>query len=361
VREGFDLWSETYERDAMDFTAVQRDIVSAVAGVLRFRAAAGAGTTPATIESRDGYLRGLQVAEAGDAAGAIGLLEESIRLDSAYAPAWAALAAAWLRAPPGDSLGPAEIAGRARAAAARALALDSTLAEAHGVLGEVRFLHDWDWAGAEAALGRAVTLNPNLSLNHLRLAHLLLVVGRVDEALEAGRRAFQLSAFDPAVCLALARQSLQVGDYVRAEEYVERALALEPDARGADLLRGIIAAVTGRYGDAVPRLERAAADSARAVEPLAMLGWVHALAGRREPAREIQAGLQDPVPGRYVSSYWLAFLAEALGDRRAAFAALDRAVAERAPELVDLRIDARMDRLRVDRRFDALARRVGLP
>jgi hypothetical protein len=92
-----------------------------------------------------------------------------------------------------------------------------------------------------------------------------------------------------------------------------------------------------------------------------MLGWVHALAGRRELAREIQTRLEEGIPGRYVSPYWLAFLAEALGDRRAAFAALNRAVAGRAPELVDLRIDARMDRLRVDRRFDALARRVGLP
>jgi TolB-like protein/Tfp pilus assembly protein PilF len=360
VREGFDLWSETYERDAADFAAVQREIVAAVAGTLRFRPAA-ADTAPVATAVRDVYLRAVQAGEAGDAGAAMALLEEVIRVDSSFAPAWAALATAWRRVLPDDSLGPAQVAGRARAAAERALALDSTLAEAHGVLGEVRFLHDWDWSAAEASLGRAVTLNPSLPLNHLRLAHLMLVVGRVDEALEAGRRALALSPFDPAVRIELARQSLQVGDYVRAEEYVQQALTLDPNVRGAELLRGLIAAVTGRYGDAVPPLERAAADSARAVEPLAMLGWVHALAGRREPARAIQAGLQEPVVGRHVSPYWLAFLAEALGDRRAAFAALDRAVAERAPELVDLRIDARMDRLRVDRRFDALARRIGLP
>lgn len=360
VREGFDLWSETYERDEAELALIEREIVAAVGGVLRLgRRAAGAPPPPPA--SHAAYLRGLGAAHRGDAAGAAGLFEEAVRHDSTFATAWASLAEAGLRIRPPDSLGPQGAMPLIRAAAERAIALDSTSTRAHGALGAVLFLHEWDWPAAEISLRRALGLNPNLPEYHLRLAHLLLTTGRVDESLEAGRRALELSPFDPAVRVYLGLQSLHVGDYVRAQDEARQALALDPAAEGADLLLGLTLGATGRYDEAIAPLERAAADSARVDEALATLGWVHALADRRDQARDVQAALTDAAAARYVSPYLLAFLAEALGDRRAAFAALDRAVEVRAPELVDLRIDPRMDRLRVDRRFDGVARRIGLP
>ena len=360
VREGFDLWSETYERDVAELPAVRREIAAAVAGALRLPPPRGTSAVTAP-EVHAVYLRGLLAARAGDTA-AVPLLEAAVRLDSTFAPGWAVLAEAVLRAGTRDTLRPADVAREARAAAERALALDSTLPSAHAALGTVRFLHDWDWPGAEAMLRQSIALDPNRPDTYLRLAHLLQATGRVDEAAELGRWALELSPFDPAVRLHLARQALHVGDYVGAGEELERAAALQPEGREVDLLRGLIAAATGRYADALPPLERAAAaDSAQGDEARAMLAWVDAIAGRRDEARDVQAALQEAAAARYVSGYYLAFIADALGDRRGAFAALDRALADHAPELVDLRIDPRMDRLRVDRRFDAVARRIGLP
>ncbi|HEX6105212.1 MAG TPA: hypothetical protein VFZ26_06470, partial [Gemmatimonadales bacterium] len=302
VREGFDLWSETYDREVSDFTAVQREIVGAVAGVLRLPVPSGpAAAPPAAREAQAAYLRALHVAQGRDTGAVVPLLEESIRLDSAFAPAWAALARAWLRAGARDSVRPPEVARRVREAAERAIALDSSLAEAHAVLGAVQFLHEWDWSGAETSLRRSLALNPNRAEPHLRLAHLLLVVGRVDQAVEAGRRALELSPFDPTVRLHLARQALHVGDYVRAQEDVRHALDLDPAVEGADLLGGLIAAATGRYADAVAPLELAAADTARGDEALATLGWVYALAGQRAQAREIRVRLQEAADTRYLS------------------------------------------------------------
>ncbi|HEU5040961.1 MAG TPA: tetratricopeptide repeat protein [Gemmatimonadales bacterium] len=357
VRDGFDLWAESYDRPIGRQAELETEIVRAVAGVLRFAAPAGAGpsTTP---EAHAAYLRGLHDATTGAGTLATARFEEAVRLDSAFAPAWAALAGEYLRASRQDGVRPADAFRAAREAAGRALSLDSLSAEAHAALAEIRFRHDWDWEGADASYRRSLAINPSLAATHLGLAHLLLAVGRVDEAVEEGRRALELSPLDANVRLELGAQALRLGDYLRAEEEVERAAMLDPDAPGVDLLRGVVAATTGRYEAALAPLERAAVGSD---EGRAMLGWVHALAGRREPAREAQAALLRDAAARYVSPYALAFLAEALGDRRAAFQALDRAADARAPELVDLRVDARMDRLRVDRRFDALARRIGLP
>jgi tetratricopeptide (TPR) repeat protein len=329
-----------------------------VTGALRFPPPPRATLAATSTAAHETYLRALG---AGADSTRRALLEESVRLDSSFAPVWTALAAARLRGSPGDTLRPAEVARRVRQAVERALVLDSTSAEAHGILGELRFRYDWDWSGAEASLRRSIALNPNLPVSQLRLAHLLLVLGRVDESLQVARRALGLSPFDPVVRLHLARQALQLGDYVRAGEELDQVEARNPDVEGADLLRGLVLAATGRYPEAAVPLERAAADTTRSLEPLAVLGWVYALGGRRQEARDIQAWLQEAATTRYVSPYLLAFLADALGDRRSAFAALDRAVELRAPELVNLRIDARMDRLRVDRRYDAVARRIGLP
>lgn len=359
VREGFDLWSETYERDASELQAVQREIVQAVAGVLRLGGAVAPGA-PADPGAHAAYLRGVAGLERGDAAGGLQHLEQAVRLDSTFARAWTALARARLQAGAHDSITPDSVATLARTAAERAMALDSSLPEVHAALAAVLFRYDWNWPAAETSFRRALALNPSLPESHLGLAHLLLAVGRVDEALEAGRRALELSPFDPSVRIRLGWQALQIGDYLRAEEEVRQATAVAP-AAGAALLRGVTAGVTGRYDEARAVLEPAAADSSAGDEARALLGWVHALAGRREEAREIQAGLQAAAEVRYVSPYLLAILADGLGDRRAAFASLERAVAARDPALVDLRIDPRMDRLRVDRRFDAVARRLGLP
>lgn len=360
VGEGFDLWSETYDRESGQLDGIARDLVGAVAGALRLLPPPDPAGLP-SLPAQSPYLRGLDAAARGRHRSAVPLLEESIALDSTYAPAWAALGDVWLRAGADDGIRPTDAATRAREAAVRALALDSLSATAHAVLGGVQFFHDWNWAAAEGSLRRSIALDPSLPEARLRLAHLLLATGRADEATDEGREAVVLSPLDPQVRLELARHWLHLGDQVRAGEEAARAAALAPGDAGADLVGGIVAAVAGRYEAALEPLQRAAVDSLRGEEARATLGWAYALGGRRAEARAVQTELLRTAAARYVSPYHLAYLAEVLGDRRAAFAALEAAVAARAPELADLRVDARLDRLRADRRFDALARRVGLP
>ncbi len=160
VSEGFDLWSETYERPATHLLAVQNEIARSVVAALR---APGAGQLPpseaptSSLEAYTTYLRARhEMGRAGQTSQATALFEEAIRLDSTFAPAWAGLAAAHAQAAVAGGARPADAMPAARTAALRALSLDSTLAVAHSTIARVRFLYDWEWSGADSAFQRAL-------------------------------------------------------------------------------------------------------------------------------------------------------------------------------------------------------------
>src|SRR5438128_11840034 len=97
----------------------------------------------------------------------------------------------------GPWLPPEEALRRARAAATKALQLDSTLGEPHAALAQIKFVNDWDWTGAEMEFKRATELNPN-DTNALHMySHYLLSMGRTQESFEVSRRALEHDPVSP--------------------------------------------------------------------------------------------------------------------------------------------------------------------
>jgi tetratricopeptide (TPR) repeat protein len=91
---------------------------------------------------------------------AIGYYEQAIKLDSVYASPWVELAKV-RRMQANRHYIPMEEGYRmSRNAAERALALDANLAEAHAAMGWIERAYDWNWAGADASLQRALALEP---------------------------------------------------------------------------------------------------------------------------------------------------------------------------------------------------------
>jgi tetratricopeptide (TPR) repeat protein len=367
VREGFDLWSETYERPSGDVYAVEIEIARSVVAALRVPGAGPFPAAAAPTSSLDAYTAYLRARHAmarpgtADPSRAAGLFQEAIRLDSSFAPAWAGLAAAHAQLAVANGARPADAMPAARTAAIRALALDSTLAVAHTTLGLVRFLYDWEWNGADSAFRRALVINSNRVEVHRWYSRLLVAVGRSDEALVHARRALELSPLDPETIADFGWYELYTKRYAEARENLDRALAVDSSLADTRYYLGRLAEALGDYELAESHyrgaLDRAPAD----VELLASLGRAHALDGRPDDARAVLARLDTLSAERYVSPYLLAGIAEALGDKRRAFAWLEEAVADRAGQLVYLNLDPRLDRLRDDRRFARIRRSVGLP
>ncbi len=367
VREGFDLWSETYERLPGEVFAVEQEIARSVVAALRIR---GAGPLPAaaaptsSLDAYTAYLRGRHAMArpgAADPTRATMLFQEAIQFDSNFALAWAGLGAAHALRATAEGARPADAMPAARTAAIRALALDSTLAVAHGTVGLVRFLYDWEWNGADSAFQRALVIDPSSPEVHRWYSLLLMALGRRDEAKVHARRALDLSPLDPETIAHFGRLYLYTRRYADARESLERALAADTSLAGPRYQLGLLAEMLGDHELAESHY-RAALDRAPGdLELLASLGRAHALDGRPEDAAAVLAKLDSLSADRYVSPYLLAGIAEARGDTRRAFAWLEEAVADRAGQLVYLSLDPRLDRLRGDRRFARIQRSVGLP
>ena len=367
VSEGFDLWSETYERPPDEIAAVQEEIVGAVVATLRVPGTERWADSARVLANPNAYLVYLRARHAltrrtsADASYAAALYQEATGLDSTFAAAWAGLAAASVQRVLTQGARPSDAMPAARAAATRALALDSSLALGQTALGQVRFLYDRQWAAADSAFRHALAINPSRAEEHLWYARYLLAVGRLDEARMHARRALELDPLDPETIAHLGMHELYVGRYAEVRESFDRALAVDTSRAETRRQLGLLAEVMGDYELAESQyraaLDRAPDDPAA----LAALGRVDALAGRPDDARAVLARLDTLSAGRYVSPYQFALIAEALGDRRRAFAWLEEAVDDRAGDVVYLDRDPRLQRLRGDRRFARLRRSVGLP
>ena len=172
--DGAVLWAETYDRELADVFVVQEEIARAITVALRGRL--GAGGEQASLAARltgdlaayELFLRGRYILHARNSRGAIldaiRYFEQAIARDPSFAHAHAKLADAYARLGALSHGRPNEEFARARAAARRALALDSTIAEAHVALAHILFAFDFDWVASEREFRRAIALDPPTSM-----------------------------------------------------------------------------------------------------------------------------------------------------------------------------------------------------
>ena len=225
------------------------------------------------------------------------------------AMAWAGLALGYSAVGHGPLPTP-EVWARARAAAERAVRLDSTLAEAWSALADVRFYADYDWVGAEEAFRRANELNPSIAMNHFHYAWLLLVLDRYDEAVVEHELAKELDPFTPFQSALLGWCYLYGGETEKAKVQARRTLELNPDGTWGLFVLGRALQMEGRHDEAIATHERMA-------ELYPFLRWLagatYARAGRAEEARRIAAEIEaGDVTG--FDAFGLAVLYGALGD-----------------------------------------------
>ena len=365
--DGFQLWAETYEREMKDVFAVQDEIARAIVGALRVRFTANGGTPLVTrptedLTAYDFYLRGRYFwTKRTDEAMrlAVEYFEQAIARDSTYALAYAGLGDAYALPYDGSSR---ERLPKARAAALKALTLDSTLAEAHATLGRVAHNLDWDWVTAEREFRKALALKPDHATARQWYGNGLLARGRTDEAFVELRRAQQLDPISPAIATSLGGALISAHRYDEAIEQFKRVFELDPSYVRA---HGLLAAAylhQGRVDEAIGEFRRAI-DLAGGWLPqpwgLPGLGYAYAVSGKRTEALRVLRDLEAAPSGRYARPEGLAIIHTGLGNIDEALRWFERAVDERSVVPWWTR-DPVFDRLRPDPRFIRLMRRMGL-
>jgi tetratricopeptide (TPR) repeat protein len=301
-----------------------------------------------------------QKASMPDIEKAISYLERVIELDAEYAPAYVVLADCYrAKVLLGDEA-PSRAMPKAKAAAEKAVALNSSLAEAHAVLGWIRFWYEHDWQRAEAEFRKALSLELNNSDTHQYYAHLLSNTGRHEEAFEHIDAALKLEPLNLRANAFKAMFLQNAGNLNEAEQQFRSTLELEPDFRLAQMFLARTLGELERYEEALQLVNRIRERNPNAAEPISLDAFLLAKAGKRSEAQKILDELLDNASRRYISSYGIAQVQAALGDRPAALNSLERARLTNDLKLVFLKVDRSWDDLRSEPRFRDLLREIGL-
>jgi len=282
-------------------------------------------------------------------------------LDQKYALAWSGLADAFASSPIHADARPQDVWEKARHAAEQAIAAEPELAETQTSYGFVKFWLDWDWAKAEAAYRKAITIDPNYSLVYRLLGIVLAHAGhRGEEARQAMERA---RAIDPLQAMhhALSAQVAFLGrDFRSALEFARQAAVVLKDFWIANLQIAQAYEQLGEYALALDALSQGGA-SAENSKVMSLRGYVLARMGRKDEAREVLRTLERLSGERYMPPCAMALVHTGLGDFDSAFAWLDRAVKQHDVHLASLPEDAKWDGLRADARFTQILQKCGLP
>jgi TolB-like protein/Flp pilus assembly protein TadD len=367
------LWADSFERNLTDILALQSEVARAVASEVRL------ALTPeeerrftesrlVNPEAYRAYLKAIRLSPwyttEQNLDTAIGLFERAIDLDPDYAPTNVGLSRALLQLahfyrPPTD------IMPRAYAAAQKAVELDEGLPEAHARLGALKLWWQWDWSGAETELRRALALSPNNTLASARLAELLGVFNRPEEAKRVMQRAFRLDPLSWEAHMHLVWVHYVTGQYDLGIEHGLSALEIFPANAMIHITLSNNYLGAGRYAEAVAAAEKAAELSLPLRDNpvyLALLAWTYGSAGRTADARFTADRLLEMTRRRYVPPTSVAIAYHAIGDRERMFEALDRAVEIRDTQLYPYFTPAYPRSVyRDDARFQNVLRRMGLP
>lgn len=363
--DGYQLWSERYDREMRDIFDVQDEIALAVVDALKIKLL---GEDKAMLlkrhtqspEALEHYLRGLSHFNRwtpGDFEKAIENFERAIAIDPEYASAYAALADAYTELL-FFSFSAGDVRQKARDAAEKALEFDASLAEAHNSLALIKLYLDWDYESAEAEFKRAIALNPGSASVRMWYGWFLALMGRFDEGLAELRRGHELDPLSPPNLNAIGVDLHWAGQTNQAIAQFLDVLELIPSYPVSQSFLAEAYVQAGDLDSAIGTIEETKPE---AMDPqaLAVAGYVYAKAGKREKALAILNEFEQRSTQGNVSALNFAQIYASLGDNEQAFTWLDKALDERAIWLPFLKVDVKFDTLRSDPRFQRLLRQVG--
>jgi len=358
VDTGYQIWTESYDREFKDVFKVQRDIAAAVVKALQLKLAPDAAATGTVTPSASAYnlfLQGeyfVRRANIADTQKGIELLKRSIAEEPRYAPAHVELASAYIFMTAFGTGGSTELES-AQKETETALHYNPTLATAYTVSANLALIK-YDWAAAGAQVDLALASEPNNPWALFIKGTLARVYAHLDDAIGYYRRALELNPLQMPIRLHLAFALQAAGRTDEARTEVNDALAISPNAVKLNFTLGMLELAQGRTDSARSFVDREAAQWYR-------LTGQAIVADAQKRTADADAALKQLIDTDADSSaVQVAQIYAMRKDLDAAFKWLDRSFAQHDPGLVFFQTDPLFISLRGDPRYAAMLRKLNL-
>lgn len=362
------VWASTYDRELDDIFAIQSDIANRVAEALKIKLLLAEKERIDKVPTRNTeayilYLKGRNYVGDRSLEGfrkALSSFEEATRRDPSYAQAYTGLSDCYHLLENWGFMQPNEAWPKSKEFAAKALAIDDTLAEAHTSMAMALAITDWNWKEAEKEYRRALALSPNYATaHHWYATHYLVFQGRLDEAIKEMNAAYALDPISPVIATNLGRTLFLSGRRKEAIDQYRRALELSPGFAYAHVKLGIALVAESMMEEGEKEIEQATRLAPEFNEAQAALGYVNVMSGKTEQAEMVLKKLKTSSGSQCVPSTWIGVLCSALGDLDQAFEWLDRAVTEHSSTFPEYCSEPMFSLVEKDSRFGPLLKRMG--
>ncbi len=370
VRSNRNLWSEQYDRKLADALSVQREIAGEISSRLREHLTSAQKTKLSDRGTSDSeayqlYLKGRhywdkRTVEALNKSR--DYFQEAIDKDPNYGLAYLGLAEYYSVIADYAPIPSSETIPKSKTYAKKALSIDDSLAEAHGVLAGSYDL-DWDWAAGEREFQRTLELDPNNSRNHVLYGLHLDAVGKQEQALGHYLRGVELDPLNQNAIDNLAGEYLSSKRLEQAIEECKKNLEIDPNFSRAHLTLATAYLLTGKYEQYLEEWEKGAnlSKDANDIAVAQAAKREYPKSGYRGALKSALALQQEQAKRIYVDPAWIAGQYAFLGEKDQAFAWLEKAYTEKSGFIgSNLKTHPFFDSLRSDPRYADLLKRMGL-
>jgi len=368
VEDGFQLWSQTYNKKLEQVFEIQSDVAGKIAGGLEMELSPEEKTLlqrkpTENIRAYNLYTQGrffFNKRTIKDHQKAIGYYEQAIKEDPNYGLAYCGIADTYVLLSQGSILRGTSIQ-RAKDAAQKALEIDDDIGEAHASMG-LLYQIEWEWEEAEKEFKRALELNPSYASTHQYYAYLLMCLGRSNEAIKEIHQALELSPFS----LPINRTAGQVyhfaRKYDRAQDALMRAIEMNPNFLLIHSFLGGVYLQKSMYEEALEEFERekqalVASQLGRfQMSVFPIIAYTYALMGNLEEAENIF----EQVESLDVFEFYKAPYYFILGEDDKGFECLEKAFALKNPFMPYIKVEPLLDNIRSDPRYKEILRKMNL-
>jgi TolB-like protein/Tfp pilus assembly protein PilF len=368
TQDGSVIWaSETANRSLKDVFDLQDEVTRSTFAALRVKLTSESEQQLAkrytnNAEAYHLYLKGRYHWEKfipNDVERSIEYFQQAINLDPNFALAFTGLADAYFALNGLGVAAPNDVMPKAKSAAARALEIDETLAEAHTSLGVIKDIYDWDFAGAEREFKRAIELNPNSSTGHYLYAKFLPdLQNSLDNSIKEFQKALEIDPFSVGVNKDFGEALFYARRYDEAIEQFKKTLILEPNHAISHSWLARVYEVKGDYDLAFEEIVKHRVAGGASPKEIEARKETYAQFGWKGYCRKQIELLKQRDEKRYIEPYFVVWAYLRVGDKDQALVWLEKAFESRSGWLPTIKFDPLLDDLRSEPRFQNLVRRV---